>query len=247
MTAAVLGLGGCAIVCGAAAQRVTGLGFALVAAPFLVLAAGPGAGVGVANLLSAVLCALVLVRTRHGLDRRRAVLMAVPALAGVPLGVAVQHRVPEGPLMVLVGVLAGAAVLLVTVSRRAAVLRGRPGALAAGALSGFMNASAGLGGPPVALHAQSERWSAEVLVPTSQLFLLAVNIASLAARGWPPFPPAVLAGAVVLVAAGAALGGRIAGCVSVERTRALMLAIALLGAAVGAVRGAVLWSGAALW
>lgn len=84
-------------------------------------------------------------------------------------------------------------------------------------------------------------------MPTSQLLLLAVNIASLAARGWPPIPPAVLAGAVVLVAAGAALGGRVAGRVSVERTRALMLAIALLGAAVGAVRGAVLWSGAALW
>jgi hypothetical protein len=52
------------VVAGALTQRVTGVGFALVCAPLLVLIAGPFEGVVLANLLSLT---VNLVRVRRGL------------------------------------------------------------------------------------------------------------------------------------------------------------------------------------
>jgi uncharacterized membrane protein YfcA len=113
----------------------------------------------------------------------------VPALIAIPLGAVVVRVLPTGPLLVLVGVLAIGAVLTVVVSERRTLLHGRWGLLAAGALSGFMNVTAGVGGPMVTAYALSQRWSRDVLVPTLQGYLLVVNLASLAAKGLPALPP----------------------------------------------------------
>src|SRR5690625_5732591 len=59
-----------AIFLGGMAQRATGMGLALVAAPFIVVALGPAAGVVVANLLGVVGSAMVYARVRHSVDWR---------------------------------------------------------------------------------------------------------------------------------------------------------------------------------
>ena len=69
-----------AVAVGAATQRVTGLGFSLVSAPFLVLLLGPFAGVLVANVLGVAVSSLVLAQLWRDVDLRRALLLTVPAL-----------------------------------------------------------------------------------------------------------------------------------------------------------------------
>ena len=68
----------------AATQRITGLGFALVSAPLLVLAEGPHNGVLLANLLSLVTNLVVLAQTWRSVEPRRVALLAVAALCLVP-------------------------------------------------------------------------------------------------------------------------------------------------------------------
>ncbi|MFE9392470.1 TSUP family transporter [Streptomyces sp. NPDC006784] len=234
-------LAGVGVLAGAATQRATGLGFALVAAPFLVQVLGARAGVGLANLLSATLCALVLLRTWRAVDWRRMAWLSVPGLAAVPLGALVVRTLPEPPLLVMVGTLAVGAMLLVRFNERAAALRGRSGAVVAGATSGFMNVTAGLGGPMITVHALSEGWDMRRFVATAQGCLLLTNCVSLTTKGLPDIPPTALTAAAALVLTGAAAGEWLAARVDPALVRRLVISVALLGGLAAVLRGALMW------
>lgn len=234
-------LAGVGVLAGAATQRATGLGFALVAAPFLVQVLGARTGVGLANLLSAVLCALVLLRTWRAVDWRRMAWLSVPGVLVVPLGALVVRTLPEPPLLVVVGGLAVGAMLLVQFNERAALLRGRSGAVTAGAMSGLMNVTAGLGGPMITVHALSEGWDLRRFVATAQGCLLLTNCVSLSAKGLPDIPLRGLAAAVALVLAGVVAGEWLASRVDPALVRRLMIAVALLGGLAAVLRGALMW------
>jgi uncharacterized membrane protein YfcA len=112
-----------------------------------------------ANVLSlCVNLAVMSVGTWRGIELRRTMLLAAPALALVPVGAEVARRLPAAALMVVIGSLVAAALLAVVASERARVFSGTAGALSAGALSGLMNVTAGVGGPAMTLYAVSTRW-----------------------------------------------------------------------------------------
>lgn len=237
MTGLELGLLGVAVLLGALTQRSTGLGFALVSAPFLVLLVGPAAGVALSNVLSASLCALVLARTGRRTLWREVAVLAVPALLVVPLGVLVVRALPEGPLLVTVGALSVAAVVVVALGRRRQLLPGRRSAVLAGALSGFMNVTAGVGGPMVTAYAVSRRWPLPVFIPTAQATLLVVNLASLAGKGLPALGPVAWTVSGVALVAGLAAGELVGRRLDPARGLRLVIAIALAGGAATVVRG----------
>lgn len=228
-----------AVLLGAATQRATGLGFALVAAPFLVLLTGPAVGVSLSNVLSASLCALVLARTFRQALWREVALLAVPALLVIPLGVLVVRTLPEGPLLVAVGVLSVLAVAVVALGRRRSLLTGRGSAVVAGALSGFMNVTAGVGGPMVTAYAVSRRWPLPVFIPTSQATLLVVNVASLVGKGLPSLDPAVWAVSGIALVAGLGAGELVSRRLGAARGLQLVIAVALAGGVATVVRGLV--------
>src|SRR5919202_5186063 len=116
---ALILLGG-SVFAGAATQRITGLGFALVSSPFLVLIAGPIQGVLLANVLSLSVNLVVLAMTWRATELRRVMLLAVPALLVIPLGAWVAHRLSRPLLLVLIGslvIVALAAVFLILRAR----------------------------------------------------------------------------------------------------------------------------------
>ncbi|MCV2491707.1 sulfite exporter TauE/SafE family protein [Geodermatophilus sp. YIM 151500] len=231
------GLLAAAVLLGALTQRATGLGFALVAAPFLVLVTGPAVGVSLSNALSASLCALVLARTWRRALWREVALLAVPALLVIPLGVLVVRTLPDGPLLVAVGTLSIAAVLVVAVGRRRELLPGRRSALLAGALSGFMNVTAGVGGPMVSAYAVSRRWPLPVFIPTAQATLLTVNVASLLGKGVPSLGAAVWAVSGCALVAGLVAGEAVSRRLDAARGLRLVIAVALAGGVAAVVRG----------
>ncbi|GAB3386995.1 sulfite exporter TauE/SafE family protein [Amycolatopsis echigonensis] len=237
MSAATAVLLAVPVLVGALTQRATGLGFGLVGGPLLVAAAGPVVGVSMANALSMVLCSVVLARTWRDTDWRAVLTLAVPALAGVPLGALVVRSTPEGPLLIVVGSMAILAVGVVVLTRQRRLLRGTPGAIVAGALSGFMNVTAGVGGPMVSAYALSEQWSRRVLIPTAQAYLLLVNAVSLVSKGVPPISwfgwACGLGGLVVGALAGEWLDRRI----DAATGRRLIIVVALAGGIAAVVRG----------
>lgn len=225
------------VLVGALTQRATGLGFGLVGGPLLVAAAGPVVGVSMANALSILLCSVVLARTWRDTDWRSVLTLAVPAVVVVPIGALVVRVSPPGPLLILVGSLVILAVGVVALARRRGPLRGMPGAIVAGALSGFMNVTAGVGGPMVSVYALSERWTRRALVPTAQAYLLLVNVVSLTSKGLPPITWLEWTCSVVALVVGAVIGEWLDKRIDSDTGRRLIILVALAGGCGAVVRG----------
>lgn len=224
---------------GAAVQRVTGLGLGLVSGPLLVLALGPLVGVVLANLMSLVVNVGLFLALRRHVQWRRTALLAVPALAMVPVGAVVVRSLPAPVLSVIVGGTVLVALGVVLLSRRARVLHGRGGAVVAGAVSGLMNATAAVGGPAITVYAVSTGWRGPSFVASLQLYFALINAAALLAKGLP-----VLTGTTWLVAGlalvvGSAVGQLIARKVSYEQAFPVVVALALLGSSATVARGVV--------
>jgi uncharacterized membrane protein YfcA len=225
------------VLLGALTQRATGLGLALVGAPFLVAILGPRDGVSFGNALQVVLCVVVLARTARGVDRRAAALLLAGAVVAVPAGVLVVDALPEGPLLVVVGLLAMAAVVLSWVPRLGAWMHGTPGALVAGAVAGFVNVTAGVGGPMISAYALVRRWSMEVLVPTAQVVLLGVNLVSLVGKGVPRLDGSTWIAGLAALAVGVVLGDVVQRRLDPVTARRAVTVLAFVGGLATVVRG----------
>lgn len=177
------------VLLGALAQRITGMGFALVAAPALVLLLGPFDGVMVANAGGLISSLIILPRLRRDIEWRRYAVLIVPAVVGSVAGALVAVRLPGTVLQVGIGLLVIAALTVsLVVVRTDHVATGTPPALIAGVASGFMSATAGVGGPAVSVYAVATRWPQRAFAATAQPYfatLASVSlVGKLAADGW---------------------------------------------------------------
>ncbi|WP_432887147.1 TSUP family transporter [Kribbella sp. CA-245084] len=232
----VLLLGG-VVLLGASVQWMTGMGFALVAVPALVLLLGPHDGVVLANCGAGVICLAGLSEGWRQVRLRAMVPLIVAAACTVPLGGWFARRLPEPVLLVTMGALVTAAVLLLLRGLRLRSLGGVTGAVGAGAVGGFMNASAGLGGPPVSLYAVNAGWTIREFVPNALFYGAIVNVFSVAASGLPGLSPRRWGAVAIGLVAGALVGRTLAGRVSEPRARLLVLMLALVGGATTLLKG----------
>ncbi|MFF2372407.1 sulfite exporter TauE/SafE family protein [Agromyces sp. NPDC058110] len=237
------------VLVGAFAQRVTGMGFALVASPALVILLGPFDGVIVVNLCAVVSSAIILPRVWRYVDWRRFGLLVAPALVGVAVGGLLAVRVPGAVLQVGIGILVIAALtvsLLVTRTEHTAT--GWPPAVASGAASGIMNAAAGVGGPALSVYAEATRWPQAAFAATLQPYFVVIGAASLGVKlvetGWSLPALAADQWPFVIIALLAGLGG---GELAHRRiphhaARIAVICIAYLGGAAALIDGAIkLW------
>ena len=229
-----------AVVLAAATQRVTGVGFALVSAPLLVLGAGPVTGVLLANALSLATNLVVLAQTWREVEFRRVLLLVIPAVVCVPLGQALARTLPQAPLIIGIGVLVLAGLAAVQFLPRLEALAGTAGMVGAGALSGFMNVTAGVGGPAIALYAAASRWEHQRFVGSIQLYFALLNTASIAAKGFPSLPARQVALLTAALALGLLIGRWAAMRLSVVRARQATLGLAAFGALATIIKGATL-------
>ncbi|MBZ6255174.1 sulfite exporter TauE/SafE family protein [Streptomyces olivaceus] len=225
------------VLLGASVQWLTGMGFALVAVPALVLLLGPAEGVVLANCASGVIC---LVGLAEGWRRVRVgamVPLCVAAGCTVPVGVWLTRRLPEPVLLSVMGVLVTLAVLLVMGGARVRALRGAGGAVAAGALGGVMNSAAGVGGPPMSLYAVNAGWSVREFVPNAFFYGVVVNVFSVVAHGVPGLGTARWVHVALALAVGMVIGRGLARRLSERRARWLVLGLALVGGVTTLVKG----------
>ena len=222
-----------AVAAGALAQGVTGIGFALVCAPFLVALAGPREGVRIALLLSAGVNVLMLAREHRGVRVGDGLALLVPAALVTPVLAVVVRRADTGVLAVAAGSLAVAAAVALAAGLRLAWAAGRLGAVLAGLASGAMNVLAGISGPVVAAYAENAGWAAEETRPTLQAYFLALNAVALASLGVPRPAPALVAG----LAGGWLAGVPLARRLPERAARGATLALAAAGGVAALLRG----------
>lgn len=235
---------GTAVFLGAATQRISGMGFALVASPFLVALLGPFRGVVLINLLGALTSFALFLTVCRRVEYKRVALLLVPAVIATVPGALVARLVPSAILSVVVG-----ALIVVTLisSFFAAVqvrMMGRGGAVAAGGISGFMSASAGVGGPAISAYAIAIRWPQSAFAASVQLYFFVLAAASLAFKGaLPQLSWEQWATCAISLALGIVAGHFLARVVKPRAARIMVVVLAFAGAGVVIVKGVVeLWA-----
>lgn len=228
-----------AVLLGAVAQAITGIGFSLICAPLLTLALGGGEGVLMANVLALVVNLIILARGRRQVVWRNAGLLLVSAAVAVPLTAWAIEGVDTDGLAVATGVLILAAVAALARGTRIRSLQGTAGAVVAGAASGAMNVTGGVGGPAVASYALNAGWDPATRRSTFAAYFFGLNVLSVAARGGPETSPGFFAALVAAVVVGYAVGIGPADRLDHDAVRRLTLALAAAGAVAVIVQAVV--------
>lgn len=173
----------CVVAAGAACQVLSGVGFALVCTPLLVLTVGQDQGVRTVLAMSILLNIVVLLRSFRHVRIPDALRLLLPAAVLVAPAVFLANAVRAPVLSALAGAVILLATALVARGRSLPWLEGARGAVLAGATSGVFNVLAAASGPPVALFAAQQRWPPLVASATLQAFALPLNIVTLTLLG----------------------------------------------------------------
>jgi uncharacterized protein len=228
MTAtAVVALGA---LLGMTVQRSTGLGFALTSVPIFSLILGPYEGVLLANALAIPVTLVVLVSTWRQFEAARGIpLMCTGALAVVP-GVIVAQAMPSWTLQLFGGTVILLSLAFTVAGPHVRFLGGRVGLPAVGVTAGFLNGTVAMGGPPIAIYANASDWDIRRYVPTMQFTFIAMNVTSLALKGWPVVRGPELATCAAALVLGLVAGSQLTRKVSRALLKQMALALAVAGA-----------------
>ncbi|MBE1878018.1 sulfite exporter TauE/SafE family protein [Myceligenerans pegani] len=238
-----------AILVGGSLQRVTGMGFGLVAGPFIVLLVGPLEGVLLVNVVGATMALLIVGRLLRGVDwRRYAWLAGASVSVSVPAALLLRGASPAALEIGIGAVVIGAMTLALVTSRLHGERRRfrerdpRP-LVVTGVASGFGSVAAGIGGPPLAVYAVLERWDTKSFAATAQPFFMTNALAAMAAKvifAGATFPAFAVWEWVVIglaLVASIGLGELLAPRISREATRRVLVVLAYVGGAATLGRG----------
>ena len=157
-----LGLAALAVLAGAVAVRTTGMGFALLSSPFLVMALGPFEGILVTNVCGIVAALLNLSVVHADLDWKRAGSVIPAGVVGTVPGALLVLWLPAPVLAISISLLVIVGLLFTLASRRLQVPNSPWVGAGGGFASGLMNVTAGVGGPGLVVYAlatvEHRRW-----------------------------------------------------------------------------------------
>ncbi|WP_026535239.1 sulfite exporter TauE/SafE family protein [Arthrobacter sp. H14] len=235
-----------AIIVSAMAQRIAGLGFAMLLAPFLVLLFGPHSGILLVNLLGGISAGIMFIRVRTYVDWSMYWRLAIPAVAAsIPFSI-LALALPAAPLEAGVGFLLLLALLLSLALHRGGRTIDGPGVrTVAGLSSGITNALAGVGGPTVSVYAVISRWDQRPFAATIQPYFMTIGFAAMATKAvvdpgeWPPLEPWMWVAMMAMIGVGMYFGERVAKFVHDRTARRAVVVIAFLGAAITMVKGLI--------
>lgn len=220
------------------------MGFALVVAPFVVIALGPAQGVVLAQLCGAAAACLVFARVFGRVEWRAFAQFTPPSIVGVLAGTAIISQIREDVAQIVVGV-----ILLLALASSALVIRARTiersahGLGATGAATGLMAAMAGVGGTPLAVFAQLTRWPHASFAATIQPCLVTISVVTVVLRlaiepgAWPVLGWSGWAAIAAAMATGLIAGDRLTARISAITAGRLTTSIAAAGAIAAIVRG----------
>jgi uncharacterized membrane protein YfcA len=232
------------ILVGAVAQRIAGLGFALLIAPFLVIILGPHAGVLMVNICGVVSSSIIVGRVWKDIDWGMFRWLVLPSLLGSIPGSFLAVVVPSAPLSVTVGVVVLVALTVSLVLQRSdVVVRGNAPKAVAGFTAGLTNSMAGVGGPAVSAYAVLSRWPQRPFAATLQPFFVCIGSVTLAVKllldpsQAPVLAPWMWLAIGVVIVTGIVVGEKVGRFVRDEQARLFVIVIAFVGAALAVVKG----------
>ena len=169
--AAVVALAGMASF----SQSLSGFGFSLLIVPPLALVVGPKEAVVLANLMGMLSSTLTITSMHEAVDWRLGGWLFASAAAGMPFGLLVLVLVEPSVLQVIIAVTVLVATTLIWRGLHITA-QNRPLDLTAGFLSGVLNTSTSMSGPPLVLYLQNRGMSPGQFRATLNAFFLASSL-----------------------------------------------------------------------
>lgn len=232
------------IALGAVSQRVTGMGLALVAAPFLLLLLDPLTVVIIVNICGMISAVVISTRMHRQIDWRRYVWLTVPALVGIVPGSLLLFAVSDAWLKIGIGAVLVLSLVVATKVRQASTPVDGPMPLVlCGFSSGFMNAAAGTGGPAFSVYAVLSHWDQRSFAATAQPYLFTIAGASVLSKilidpgSWPALDWWFWLGVALALVVGLMVGDALSSRVNPRQARVIVVILAYVGAVSAIVKG----------
>jgi uncharacterized membrane protein YfcA len=194
-------------------QAAIGFGSALIAMPLLALVVDIQTATGVVGLVVLAGSTMILIRNWRSVSLREGWQLVVSAVLGIPIGLALLTRVPEGIVKGVLGVVLIGFGLYRLISPTMPEMRG-PGWVwlwLSGFTSGILGGAYNTNGPPVVIYGALRRWPPDEFRATCQMIFLATGVFIAAGQGlaglWTPTVLRLALCAVPAVIGGAFLGG----------------------------------------
>ncbi|WP_300342116.1 TSUP family transporter [Nesterenkonia sp.] len=240
MAITIIGL----VILAAGLQRLTGMGFAMMMAPFLVVMIGPHGGVMLTNVLSLVAPILMLPMVWRDIQWRRLAIIVPVSLAVMPLFGWMAAASPQGPLYIAVAslVLLGLSISLI-ISRISAAVDGPWTRVLTGVGTGGGTVLAGVGGPAMTVYAVVSRWEVRGFAATLQPLWLVMSAGGFLTKlifsgnEVPSFPLWFWAGCALAILVGLWGGTVVRRWVSDTAARRIVIALAFAGALISLAMG----------
>ncbi|AWH90994.1 sulfite exporter TauE/SafE family protein [Dietzia lutea] len=223
------------ILAGAVTLRVTGIGFALIAAPFFVIALGPWNALGLIHLTGVAACLVLAWRLRKEVDRRLALeLGAWAALMAIP-GTWLSFVVPERVLQLAIGIGLLISLAIMVSFRDLPKVDGPIVRAITGMICGAFTYTAGMGGPAMTIYSRLSHWPHQRFVATLQPMFAVLGTGGLLVRYsvsgelLPPVPSWIWVGAAAMLLGGLRVGDLLTRFISVSGARQAALLVAFGG------------------
>lgn len=166
------------ILFAAAVQGATGFGFSLVAVPLLSFVMPLHAIVPLLILFSLILNSIVFVNLKGHIDKKKITLLVLMGTVGIPVGIYILRFVNEDYIKFVVGILIMVSALAMYFNYKAHFKNVYLTYGLAGLLSGVLNGSSSLSGPPVILMLNNEGVSKRDFRKTLATYFMLLNIIS---------------------------------------------------------------------
>ncbi len=160
-------------------QSLSGFGFSLLIVPPLTLILGPRDAVVAANALGIVVNAITLQRVHGHVDWRLGGTLFAAAAVGMPIGLLVLVFVPRDALQVIIAVTVLASTVLIWKGWRLE-MPGRAADIGVGFVSGVLNTSTSMSGPPVVIYLQGRGFERGTFRATLTAYFLASGLVAVA-------------------------------------------------------------------
>jgi uncharacterized membrane protein YfcA len=163
-------------------QGVTGFGFGLLAIPLLSLFIDIKTAVPLCSLLGILVTALLSLRLRNHIDRRKILPLLCGCIPGVAAGTLVLKKAPAGLLSLIMGVMLIVYVLYRLGGKQQPRSIDPRWAYAAGFFTGAISSAFSAGGPPTIIYATLRGWDKNEIKATLSGFFLAGGLTVITAH-----------------------------------------------------------------
>ena len=227
-----------------ALQRITGLGFAMLTAPFAVVALGTHQGIMLTTMLGVIASVFMLPGMWRDINWSRVAWIGIPAAVSIVPAAWLGAQIDGAIIYLLVGVLVIIGLSVALLMRGTAQpITSRPAQILTGVGAGAGTVLAGIGGPAVTIFGVVSRWPVASFAATLQPIWVLVATVTLGGRNWfmgstlPELSWWMWILAAVGIAIGMWTGQRALGKVNDRMVFGIVLVLAMTGAVLSVLTG----------